>query len=81
MLAKMCLRVYGVIGEETGGGWRMVDPVGLRACMFVVEEGGTHGWCSFVPAKRWETRVCGFEGGIDVQGRIRGTLRLNLRAC
>ena len=25
MLAKMYVRVYGVIGEETGGGWRMAD--------------------------------------------------------
>ena len=40
MLAKMCLRVYGVIGEETGGGWRMVDPVGAGVCMFVGERVG-----------------------------------------
>jgi hypothetical protein len=25
MLAKMYHRVYGVIGEETGGEWRMAD--------------------------------------------------------
>lgn len=49
MLAKMYLRVYGVIGEETGGGWRMVDPVGLRACMFVGERVGHMGGVHLYP--------------------------------
>ena len=39
----MYLRVYGVIGEETGGGWRMVDPVGRGyVCLLV------RGWDTWV---------------------------------